>query len=67
MTSSTSWKRRNVFLVVVMSTIVVIKLSVTSKKYFLVFNNGSRVDPHGSIWIREGLHIQRFVKVFLWN
>ena len=53
--------------VVVMSTIVVIKLSVTSRKYFLVFNNGSRVDPHGSIWIREGLHIQRFVKVFLWN
>ena len=50
-----------------MSTIVVIKLSVTSRKYFLVINNGSRVDPHGSIWIREGLHIQRFVKVFLWN
>ena len=35
-----------------MSTIVVIKLSVTSRKYFLVFNNGSRARFRSSdLWV----------------
>ena len=33
-----------------MSTIVVIKLSVTSRKYFLVFNNGSRARFHMEVF-----------------
>ena len=38
--------------IVVMSTIVVIKLSVTSRKYFLVFNNGSRARFRSSdLWV----------------